>query len=306
MSNEVKQSPVLKLKPGTVSADVIVCGDAARALKIAQHFDSYEQVAARREYVVYTGIKNGHRLTVAAHGVGAAGAAICFEELILFGARNIIRIGTAGSYDATQERGDVIIATGARPRKLGLELEDELQGRGVSYCATCDGNFFRDKTVMVVGGGNTAAGDAIYLSRICKKVYLVHRRDKLRATAIYHKRLEDLPNLEFVWNAVPRKLVADEGALAGVRVEMLETGEERDIAVDGLFVAVGTEPNTEFLAGALTTDETGYIVAGESGETEVPGVYVAGDVRTKFLRQVVTAVADGALCAEEAAEYLAI
>ena len=113
MSNEVKQSPVLKLKPGTVSADVIVCGDAARALKIAQHFDSYEQVAARREYVVYTGIKNGHRLTVAAHGVGAAGAAICFEELILFGARNIIRIGTAGSYDATQERGDVIIATGA-------------------------------------------------------------------------------------------------------------------------------------------------------------------------------------------------
>ena len=111
----------------------------------------------------------------------------------------------------------VIIATGARPRKLGLELEEDLQGRGVSYCATCDGNFFRDKEVMVVGGGNTAAGDAIYLSRICKKVYLVHRRDKLRATAIYHKRLEDLPNLEFVWNAVPRKLVADEGKLAGVR-----------------------------------------------------------------------------------------
>lgn len=200
----------------------------------------------------------------------------------------------------------VIIATGARPRKLGLELEEELQGRGVSYCATCDGNFFRDKEVMVVGGGNTAAGDAIYLSRICKKVYLVHRRDKLRATAIYHKRLEDLPNLEFVWNAVPRKLVADEGKLAGVRVEVLTTGEERDIPVDGLFVAVGTEPNTEFLEGALTLDETGYVVADETGATDVPGVYVAGDVRTKALRQVVTAVADGALCAEEAAEYLAI
>lgn len=200
----------------------------------------------------------------------------------------------------------VIIATGARPRKLGLELEDELQGRGVSYCATCDGNFFRDKTVMVVGGGNTAAGDAIYLSRICKKVYLVHRRDSLRATAIYHKRLEDLPNLEFVWNAVPRKLVADQGTLAGVQLEILTTGEERDIAVDGLFVAVGTEPNTEFLGGALQCDETGYIVAGESGVTEVPGVYAAGDVRTKFLHQVVTAVADGAVCAEEAAEYLAI
>jgi len=200
----------------------------------------------------------------------------------------------------------VIIATGARPRKLGLELEEDLQGRGVSYCATCDGNFFRDKEVMVVGGGNTAAGDAIYLSRICKKVYLVHRRDKLRATAIYHKRLEDLPNLEFVWNAVPRKLVADEGKLAGVRLEMLETGEERDIAVDGLFVAVGTEPNTEFLGGALQCDETGYIVADESCATEVPGVFAAGDVRTKFLHQVVTAVSDGAVCAEEAAEYLAI
>lgn len=200
----------------------------------------------------------------------------------------------------------VIIATGARPRKLGLALEEELQGRGVSYCATCDGNFFRDKEVMVVGGGNTAAGDAIYLSRICKKVYLVHRRDKLRATAVYHKRLEDLPNLEFVWNAVPRKLVAEQGALAGVRVEMLETGEERDIAVDGLFVAVGTQPNTEFLDGALRTDETGYIISDESGTTEVPGVFVAGDVRTKSLRQVVTAVSDGALCAEEAAEFLAL
>ena len=121
-----------------------------------------------------------------------------------------------------------------------------------------------------------------------------------------HKRLEDLPNLEFVWNAVPRKLVADEGKLAGVRLEMLETGEERDIAVDGLFVAVGTEPNTEFLGGALQCDETGYIVADESCATEVPGVFAAGDVRTKFLHQVVTAVSDGAVCAEEAAEYLAI
>ena len=163
-------------------------------------------------------------------------------------------------------------------------------------------NEYRAKSVIIA----TAAGDAIYLSRICKKVYLVHRRDKLRATAIYHKRLEDLPNLEFVWNAVPRKLVADEGKLAGVRLEMLETGEERDIAVDGLFVAVGTEPNTEFLGGALQCDETGYIVADESCATEVPGVFAAGDVRTKFLHQVVTAVSDGAVCAEEAAEYLAI
>ena len=200
----------------------------------------------------------------------------------------------------------VIIATGARPRKLRAASWRSCRAAACRTAPPATATSSATRPSWWWAAATQAAGDAIYLSRICKKVYLVHRRDKLRATAIYHKRLEDLPNLEFVWNAVPRKLVADEGALAGVRVEMLETGEERDIAVDGLFVAVGTEPNTEFLAGALTTDETGYIVAGESGETEVPGVYVAGDVRTKFLRQVVTAVADGALCAEEAAEYLAI
>ena len=250
---------------------------------------------------------------------GTGGFELAFsmkQQADRFGARNVGEEVT--SVDFTQNpkllttafgeyrAKSVIIATGARPRKLGLELEEELQGRGVSYCATCDGNFFREKEVMVVGGGNTAVGDAIYLSRICKKVYLVHRRDKLRATAIYHKRLEDLPNIEFVWNAVPRKLIADEGKLAGVRLEMLKDGEVRDVEVSGLFVAVGTEPNTEFLAGALQLDETGYIAAGESGATDVPGVFAAGDVRTKFLRQVVTAVADGAVCAEEAAEYLAV
>ena len=201
---------------------------------------------------------------------GTGGFELAFsmkQQADRFGARNVGEEVT--SVDFTQNpkllttafgeyrAKSVIIATGARPRKLGLELEEELQGRGVSYCATCDGNFFRDKEVMVVGGGNTAVGDAIYLSRICKKVYLVHRRDKLRATAIYHKRLEDLPNIEFVWNAVPRKLIADEGKLAGVRLEMLKDGEVRDVEVSGLFVAVGTEPNTEFLAGALQLDETG-------------------------------------------------
>lgn len=200
----------------------------------------------------------------------------------------------------------VVVATGARPRRLGLELEDELTGRGVSYCATCDGNFFRDRDVVVVGGGNTAAADAIYLARICRKVYVVHRRDKLRATAVYHKRLADTPNLEFVWNAQVRELLAEDGALSGVRVELTTTDEVRDIPCSGLFVAVGIQPNTEFLEGALQLDETGYIMAGESGRTDIPGVYAAGDVRTKTLRQVVTAVADGAVCAEGAAEYLAL
>ncbi len=198
----------------------------------------------------------------------------------------------------------VVVATGARPRKLGIAREEELQGRGVSYCATCDGNFFRGKKVAVVGGGNTAVADAIYLSRICEKVYLIHRRDQLRATAIYHDRLKAIENIEFVWDSVVTELHDENGALSGVTVKNVKTEEQKQLDIAGLFVAVGTQPNTEFLQGALDLDETGYIVADETGKTAIPGVYAAGDVRTKQLRQVVTAVADGALCAEEAAEYL--
>ena len=199
----------------------------------------------------------------------------------------------------------VVVASGARPKKLGIAREDELAGHGVSYCATCDGNFFRGKTVAVVGGGNTAAADALYLARICEKVYLVHRRDSLRATAIYHDRLAALPNVEFVWDSEVRELREDAGALSGAMVENVKTGARRTLDVAGLFVAIGTVPNTEFLGGALETDKAGYIVADETGKTSVLGVYAAGDVRTKFLRQVVTAVSDGATCAEQAAEYLA-
>ena len=201
----------------------------------------------------------------------------------------------------------VIVATGARPRKLGLPEEETLAGRGVSYCATCDGNFFRGKTVAVVGGGNTAAADALYLARICEKVYLVHRRDQLRATAVYHQRLADLPNVEFVWNSTVVSLSAnDMGALAAATVRDKNTGEDRVLEVSGLFVAVGTLPNTEFLNGALDVDDAGYILTDENGATSVPGVWAAGDVRKKSLRQVVTAVSDGAVCAEQAAERLSL
>lgn len=201
----------------------------------------------------------------------------------------------------------VIVATGARPRKLGVEGEEALTGRGVSYCATCDGNFFRGKTVAVVGGGNTAAADALYLARICEKVYLIHRRDQLRATAIYHERLAKISNVEFAWNSNVVALSAnDAGALAGATVRDNISGEERFLELSGLFVAVGTLPNTEFLAGALATDEAGYIFTDEEGATNLEGVWAAGDVRKKALRQVVTAVSDGAVCAEQAAEYLSL
>lgn len=201
----------------------------------------------------------------------------------------------------------VIIATGAHPRKLGAPGENELAGRGVSYCATCDGNFFKEKTVVVVGGGNTAAGDALYLSRICEKVYLVHRRDSLRATKIYHDRLAETPNVEFVWNSTVNRIIAgDDGAVEAVALTCAGDDEERVIACSAVFVAVGNEPNSGFLYGALDLDEGGYAKADEGGRTSVPGVFVAGDVRAKTLRQVVTAVSDGAQAAENAAEYLAV
>lgn len=199
----------------------------------------------------------------------------------------------------------VVVATGARPAKLGLEGEDALQGFGVSYCATCDGNFFRGKRVVVVGGGNTAVGDAIYLSRICEKVTLVHRRDKLRATAVYHERLAGLDNVEIAWNTEAVGFVTENGRVSGLAVRSNVDGSERTIDCSAVFVAVGTLPNTEFLGGALELAPSGHIVAGELGTTAAPGVFAAGDVRTKALRQVVTAVADGANCAEQAVEFLA-
>lgn len=201
----------------------------------------------------------------------------------------------------------VIVATGARPRKLGIPGEQEFSGHGVSYCATCDGNFFKDKVAVVVGGGNTAAGDALYLARICKKVYLVHRRDSLRATRVYHNHLMEAENIEICWNTTPERILGEEeGAVYGLEVKNQQTGETSVIDCAAVFVAVGLMPNTEFLYGTITTDDGGYVVADDRCETPIPGVYAAGDVRSKFLHQVVTAVADGAQAAESAAEYLAI
>lgn len=198
----------------------------------------------------------------------------------------------------------VIVATGARPAKLGLAREDELKGAGISYCATCDGNFFKNRDVCIVGGGDTAAADAIYLSRICRKIYIFVRRDELRATAIYHERLKQLENVEIVWSTVVEDVIEEDGRVAGVKTVNCKTGEKKDVPVSALFVAIGTTPNTEFLNGKLELDAKGNIVADEMGQTSVAGVYAAGDVRTKVLRQVSTGVGDGANAADAVANYL--
>ncbi len=198
----------------------------------------------------------------------------------------------------------VVFATGASPRDLGISGEKELIGRGINYCAACDGMFYKGKTVVVVGGGNTAAADALMLSRIAQKVIVVHRRDTLRATKIYHEPLMKAANVEFRWNSTVSELLSD-GKLTGVRLRDVQTGEKSTLACDGVFVSVGRKPATELVQGQLDLDSAGYIVADESTRTNLPGVYAVGDVRTKALRQVVTAVADGASAAHFAEEYLA-
>lgn len=199
----------------------------------------------------------------------------------------------------------VIIATGADPRKLGIEGEDALIGRGLHYCAHCDGRFYKDKTVVVVGGGNSAASDALYLSNLAKKVYVIHRRDSLRATKIYHEPLMNAQNVEFVWDSVVLGCIVDT-RVKGVRVKNVKSGDEKDILADGLFVSIGRSPMTEIFKAELVLDANGYVVADESTRTNIEGVFAAGDVRTKTLRQVVTAVSDGAVAAHCAEEYLTL
>jgi len=206
-----------------------------------------------------------------------------------------------GTYQARA----IIFAPGARSRKLEVPGEAEYAGKGVSYCATCDGGFFRGKDVVVVGGGETAASDAIYLARLCNKVHVVHRRDTLRVSAASRQQMEAAENVSFEWNSVVREIRGEDGKVSQVVIADVETGEERVIPTSAVFVAVGKVPNTEPFAQVLPLNESGYIVADENGVTALEGVFAAGDVRTKRLRQVSTAVSDGANAAEVAAEWLA-
>ena len=198
----------------------------------------------------------------------------------------------------------VVLSTGANPRLLGIPKEKELTGKGVNYCAHCDGMFYRGKTVVVVGGGNTAAADALHLSRLCKKVYLVHRRDSLRATKIYHAPLMNAENVEFLWNSTVTQLHRGE-KLTGIRIRNVNSGEETDLECDGIFVSIGRSPATDLVRGQLELDEAGYVIADESTRTNLPGVFAVGDIRTKALRQIITAASDGAMAAHFAEEYLA-
>ena len=246
------------------------------------------------------GFDLAQKMKAGAERFGAESEFAEVTELDLKSTVKIIRT-TSGDYEADT----VILATGAAPRELGIEHEGELRGRGVSYCATCDGMMYRNKTVIVVGGGNTAAEDALYLSKLCKKVYIVHRRDKLRASAAYQKRLEQAENVEFIWNSAVTKFLFDK-IITGAEITNNLTGEKTEVSCDGIFVAIGRIPNTSLFKDQIELDSEGYIAADETTKTNIPGVLVAGDVRQKPLRQIVTAASDGAVASKFAEEYMGL
>lgn len=196
----------------------------------------------------------------------------------------------------------VILSMGATPRKLGIDKEEKFTGRGLGYCAICDGGFYRNKVVAVNGGGDTAVEDALYLSRICQKVYLIHRRDELRANKTLQTRLEK-SDVEVVWNSTIKEITGED-KLTGVVVTNKITGQDTQIDLDGLFVAIGTIPTSDLAKGVVELDSKGYIIANEDCETNVPGIYAVGDIRVKSLRQVITAAADGAIAVFAAEKYI--
>ena len=264
------------------------------------------QMALTEEIDNYPGFEDGidgftlaEKMQRQAERFGAQSAYAQAEYMDLAADPKVLKTSEGTFYGRT-----VVLATGASPRELGLAGEAALTGRGVAYCAACDGMRFKGKTVVVVGGGNSAAADALLLSRIAEKVILVHRRDTLRATKIYHQPLMEAANIEFRWNSVVTELL-HEDRLTGVKLKDVNTGVVTAVPCDGVFISVGRKPSTELVRGQLELDKNGYIVADETTKTTLPGVYAVGDIRTKPLRQVVTAVADGATAVHMAEEFLA-
>ena len=244
------------------------------------------------------GFELGMRMQQQAERFGAETAYVQVMEMDLQASTKVVQTNEGAYYGKT-----VVLATGANPRKLGLPKEEELVGRGVAYCAACDGMFYKGKTVVVVGGGNSAAADALLLSRVAEKVIVVHRRDQLRATKIYHEPLMNAPNVSFLWNSRVKEILHGQ-KVTGILVEDVHTGEEKQVDCQGVFVSIGRTPATELVAGQLALDNSGYILADETTQTSIPGVYAVGDVRAKQLRQIVTAVADGAVAVHMAEQEL--
>lgn len=295
---------ILGSGPAGLSAAIYAQRACLDTLVIEKEFTSGGQMASTYEVDNYPGLPGmggfdmGMKFREHAEKLGAS---FVNAEVVSLQMEGEIKV--VSTMDACYKARTVVIATGARHRLLQVPGEEELTGMGVSYCATCDGAFFRDKTVAVVGGGDVAIEDAVFLARSCKKVYLIHRRDQLRGARSLQEKLFSLPNVEIVWNTVVTR-IEGEDQVEAVKLHNNIEGTDSTRNLDGVFIAVGITPNSSIFKEMLSRDELGYIKADEECRTNVEGIYAAGDVRTKSLRQIVTAVADGANAVYAASEYL--
>ena len=302
--SEIYDTAILGAGPAGISAAIYAARAKLNTLWLDKQFEQGGQVLNTYEVVNYPGMPGISGMDLGEAMAGHA-AKLGIEPL----RENVLSVEDAGTDKIIRTKTHeyrartVILACGASHRKLNIPGEEELSGMGVSYCATCDGAFFKNKTAVVVGGGNMAVEDAIFLSRICKKVYLVHRREELRAERILQESLFACENVEIRWNSVAVEIQGTE-CVTGLKIRDVQDATESVIATDGAFIAVGILPNTDKFRNLVKLDEAGYIVAGEEGITETPGIFAAGDIRTKMLRQVVTAVADGANAVASVQNYL--
>ena len=304
MMSEVYDIAILGAGPAGISAAIYAARAKMNTLWLDKQFAQGGQILNTYEVDNYPGLPGISGMNLG-EAMGEHAAKLGIEPV----RENVLAVEDAGEEKIIRTKKNeyrartVILACGASHRRLGIPGEEELSGVGVSYCATCDGAFFTDKTAVVVGGGNMAVEDAIFLSRICKKVYLVHRRDELRADEILQESLTADGNVEVIWNSVAVEIQGEE-CVTGLRIRNVQDNKESVINTDGVFIAVGIIPNTEKFSGLVKLDESGYIIAGEEGITQTPGIFAAGDIRTKMLRQVVTAVSDGANAVTSAHNYL--
>ena len=295
---------IIIIGAGTAGLSAAIYGlRAGKKVLVLEQLSYGGQIVNTPEIENYPGIKNISGFDFATglyEQATALGAEVRYEQVtgIADGAEKQV-ITTEGTYSCKA----IIIATGAKNRPLGLEREEELIGGGVSYCATCDGAFYKNRPVAVNGGGNTALEDALFLSNSCSKVYLIHRRDSFRGEAKQVEQLKAKENVEFVLNATVTALLGED-QVEGVEVTDKISGEKRTLQVDGLFIAIGQMPENAVFAPLIKLDEAGYVVAGEDCRTNVEGIYAAGDCRTKTVRQLTTAAADGAVAALAACAYI--
>lgn len=302
--SEVYDLVILGAGPAGISAAIYAVRARLKTLWLDKQFIPGGQIINTYEVDNYPGMPG-----ISGADLGEAMGAHAEKLGIAPVRENVLSIEDAGSEKIIRTKKHeyrtktIILACGANHRTLEIPGEAEFSGMGVSYCATCDGAFFKDKTAVVVGGGNVAVEDAVFLARICKKVYVIHRRDELRADKILQESLFACANVEMVWDSVAEEILGND-QVTGIRVRNIKTEAESVIETDGVFIAVGILPNTEKFRDIVSLDASGYIISGEDGITGTPGIFAAGDIRTKSLRQVVTAVSDGANAVTSAQHYL--